>query len=98
MAGKNKKDELYVQGLCQRGEWEKEAREWKKKAIKGANKEGGQKEQELGERRREMERRIWRVGKSTKVGRESEKGAQEDERQKADRAEEIPGQNGRVEG
>ena len=47
-----------MQGLCQRGEWEKEAREWKKKAMDGANSEGGQKEQELGEWRREMERRM----------------------------------------
>ena len=42
-------DELYVQGLCRRGVWEKEAREWKKNAVEGVNKEGGQKEQELGE-------------------------------------------------
>ena len=46
---RGKKDEFYVQGLGRRGEWEKETREWKKKAKEGANKEGGQKEQELGE-------------------------------------------------
>ena len=62
---RGKKDEFYVQGLCRRGEWEKEAREWKKKAMEGANKEGGQKEQENGEERWREE---WE--KSTKVGRE----------------------------
>ena len=40
---KMKKKEFYVQGLCRRGEWEKEAREWKKKAMEGADKEVGQK-------------------------------------------------------
>ena len=43
---------------CRGERWEKEAREWKKKAMEGANKEGGDKEQELGEWRREMERRM----------------------------------------
>ena len=42
--------------------------------MEGANKKGGQKEQELGEWRREMERRMGEWEKSTKVGRESRKG------------------------
>ena len=39
-----------------------------------------------------------RVGKKYKGWKRVEKGAREGERQEADRAEEIPGQKGRVEG
>ena len=42
--------------------------------MEGANKEGGQKEQELGEWRKEMERGMGEWEKSTNVGRESRKG------------------------
>ena len=43
-------------------------------------------------------REKWESGnKSTKVGRESRKGAKQGERQEADRAEEFPGKKGRVE-
>ena len=84
-------DEFYVQGLCRRGEWMKEARE-KKNAMEGVNK-GGQKEQELGEWRREKNGRVGKKYKGWK--RETvEKGAKEGEGQEADRAEEIPGQKG----
>ena len=66
--------------------------------MEGANKEGGQKEQEIGEWSREMARRMGEWEKVQRLEERVEKGAKEGERQEADRAEEIPGQKGRVEG
>ena len=60
--------------------------------MEGVNK-GGQKEQELGECRREKNGRVGKKYKGWKRER-VEKGAKEGEGQEADRAEEIPGQKG----
>ena len=60
----------FVCKACVEGErWEKEAKEWKKKARELENMKTGEKEQEVEEWRREMEKRMGEKG--TKVRRDS---------------------------
>ena len=64
----------FVCKACVEGErWEKEAKEWKKKARELENRKAWEKEQELEELRREMERKMGEKG--TKVRRD-DKGVQ----------------------
>ena len=75
-----------------------EGERWEKEAIEGGRKRQwrgqiGEKEQELGEWRREIGTRMGEWEKSARVGREEKKGAKEGERQEADRAE-SPGKGG----